>query len=527
MRDGQLLVSFVSVDHNLKVTTGHLGQCDLNERFGLTSKDIAQASVFILHKFATTGLGMPVRDCANETAALDRDLVRHVKECTEAFGADGAFDEQRSGQLLKRWFPALKLVQFDKAHASQRLLSRTWPTDPYIHKLVRDSVIGPRAIAQKIRFSGVFRKRFQEAVAELSGPSAKRIRDLACAKHRFVSAAQPFRRAVLFFQPLLRVAQWILEQRGKNSNEGQLAREWLNTVTAESAFQLALVADATDETMEVNRYFDQDTYSKANITLRVHKFLQKCTWLFGAQRGAMQTGYTALMMKTLEKPCNIFVDGGVRSIKTPSSDVVDRCFQRMQNWPELVRMTVRAEMPHFESLQLFRIFSLDATPNMKDVKCLANLLELDADCFCQEFLGMRPSAEWHFLEGGSKSSEDAWRTAHLKNKTQASPKKTLEAALIRLFSWQINTTGVERAFAKGLHAARKRGDVGENRLDDELQLLSLNKASKGKPVALPKYSDLIESARAVWTNHYGPPRNRQKVPEDSKGPAVALFCFFS
>ena len=201
MKTGQLLVSFVSVDHNLKVTTGHLGQCDLNERFGLTSKDIAQASVFILHKFATTGLGMPVRDCANETAALDRDLVRHVKECTEAFGADGAFDEQRSGQLLKRWFPALKLVQFDKAHASQRLLSRTWPTYPYIHKLVRDLVIGPRAITQKIRFSGVFRKRFQEAVAELSGPSAKRIRDLACAKHRFVSAAQPFRRAVLFSSP--------------------------------------------------------------------------------------------------------------------------------------------------------------------------------------------------------------------------------------------------------------------------------------------------------------------------------------
>ena len=75
--------------------------------------------------------------------------------------------------------------------------------------------------------------------------------------------------AVLFFQPLLRVALWILEQRGKNSDEGQLAREWLNTVTAESAFQLALVADATDETMVVNRYFDQDNFSKADITVQV------------------------------------------------------------------------------------------------------------------------------------------------------------------------------------------------------------------------------------------------------------------
>ena len=108
----------------------------------------------------------------------------------------------------------------------------------------------------------------------------------------------------------------------------------------------------------------------------------------------MQTGYTALMLKTLEKPCNIFVDGGVRSVKTPSSAVVDTCFERMQNWLELVRMTVRAEMPHFESLQLFRIFSLDATPNMEDAKRLANLLDLDAECFCQRFLDMRPSAEY-------------------------------------------------------------------------------------------------------------------------------------
>ena len=129
VRDGQLLVSFVSVDTNLKVTNGHLGQCNLHD-FGLTAKDIAQASVYILHKFATAGLGMPVRDGSADNAILDHDLVQHVKSTVECFGADGAADEQRAGQLLKRWFPALKLVQFDKAHACQRLLSRTFPADP-------------------------------------------------------------------------------------------------------------------------------------------------------------------------------------------------------------------------------------------------------------------------------------------------------------------------------------------------------------------------------------------------------------
>lgn len=522
VRDGQLLVSFVSVDTNLKVTNGHLGQCNLHD-FGLTAKDIAQASVYILHKFATAGLGMPVRDGSADNAILDHDLVQHVKSTVECFGADGAADEQRAGQLLKRWFPALKLVQFDKAHACQRLLSRTFPADPYINKLVQDLVLGPQAITQKIRYSGVFRKRFQEAVAELSGPLARRIRDLACAKHRFLSAAQPFRRSVLYFQPLLRVAQWIVQQRGKGSEEGQIARQWLKSVTAESAFQLALVADSTDETMAVNRYFDQDTYSKADLTVQLHKFLQKCSWLFGPQRGAMQTGYTSLMMKTLEKPCNILIDGTVTSVRAPSNEVIDRCFQRMQNWLELVRMTVRAEMPHFESVQLFRVFSLDMSPNMKDLECLANMIELDPDGLRTEFLDLRPSAEWHFANG-SKSSEDAWRASHLKNRTTASPKHNLEAALTRLFSWQINTCGIERAFAKGLVQARKRGDVSEHRLDDEVQLLSLNKG-KGKLAALPKHSDLIESARAVWTQCYGPPRNRQKVSEDLRG-WVQIVCLF-
>ena len=99
VRDGQLLVSFVAVDGNLQVTTGHLGQCDLNEHFGLSAKEIAEASVFIIHKFASTGLGMPVRDGddGKRTAVLDHELVRILKERTEAFAADGASDEQRAG----------------------------------------------------------------------------------------------------------------------------------------------------------------------------------------------------------------------------------------------------------------------------------------------------------------------------------------------------------------------------------------------------------------------------------------------
>lgn len=516
VRDNQLLLSFASADGNLKLTCGFLGQVDLADRFGLTSKDIAQATIYIVHKFSTRHLGKPLRQndspkVEDLSPSIDHSLVQSLQQHVEVFAADGASDEQRSGQVLKKWFPNLKLVQFDKAHAMQRVLSRTWPTDPYIHQLVESLVTGPDALTQKIRFSGIFRKRFQEAIAEESS-NLKRIRDLACAKHRYLSASLPFRRAVLFFKPLLRVAQWIVLQRGKRSPEGNICRQWLMNLTSEAALQLAMVADATDEAMAVNRFFDEKNYCKIGLTEQLHKFLQKCTWLFD-QRGALQTGFTAFMMKLLSRPLHYFLDGEARSLKQPSPQVINACFTRMQNWLQLARMTVKAEMPHFESLQLFRVFFLESEPARLDVERLAKMLELCPAAFQAEFLDLRPSAEW-FFANGSKTARDAWTLA-----VEKTPGKheNLKHALIRLASWQVNTAQIERHFSKGLQAARKRGDVSESRLDDEVQLLDLNQFSKGRPMALPKHKELIEAARVLWTEHFGPPRHREKLPEHLKG----------
>ena len=108
-------------------TTGVLGQVSLPEHFGGTSKDIFQASAYVLNKFTTKNLGKPGRDGHSVGAELDEQLTAHIRDVVELYAADGASDEQRAIKLLPAYFGGLKVMHFDKAHACQRILSRTWP----------------------------------------------------------------------------------------------------------------------------------------------------------------------------------------------------------------------------------------------------------------------------------------------------------------------------------------------------------------------------------------------------------------
>ena len=194
---------------------------------------------------------------------------------------------------MRGFFKGLLIRQWDKAHACKRVLSRSFHADAYLKEIAQKLVLSKQAVTQKIHWSRAFRALFRQAVAELTGRSRSQICSLAAAKHRFTSYATPFRRAVLFFVPLVRVAQTILDTRGKTSEEGDAARQWLLSLNGESALQMALMAEAADEALSLNRYFDQGRYENSNMTSQLQFFLQRCTYLFD-QRGASKAGYGAL-----------------------------------------------------------------------------------------------------------------------------------------------------------------------------------------------------------------------------------------
>ena len=259
------------------------------------------------------------------------------------------------------FFPNLLVRQRDKAHGCRRVLSRAWMSDPFLKNVAQKLVLDSGAIAQRIRFSAVFRQRFKMFTAELTGNQHSRIKDLASAKHRFTSHSLPFGRAVLYFVPLVRCAQSILDERGRTSTEGRDARLWLSELSDETACTLALMADCSDEALLLNRFLDADGYDKAALTTELVNFLKKVTWMV-EERGALTTGYTLYMLQTLStKQRTIFVDAKPRRLGgpgSPSAATLDKVFQRMRNWLQLCRHTIRAEFPEFETLQAFACFNL-------------------------------------------------------------------------------------------------------------------------------------------------------------------------
>ena len=388
--------------------------------------------------------------------------------------AEGKFLVGQRGDV-EPFFPNLILRQRDKAHGVQRVIGRAWLNDPYLKNIIGKLVLDSGALAQRIRFSPVFRSRYQKYVAELTGNQKSRIKDLSSAKHRFSSHTAPLSRACLYFIPLLRCAQSILDERGARSEEGRDAHAWLSMVDEESALQLGMMADCSSESLALIRFFDTDNYDKGEITAELGMFLKRVTWLF-EQQGCLTTGYTAHMIETLRVRRLIFIDGKPKAFGGEGAlrrQCVQACLQRMLNWLQLCRHTVRAELPEFESLQAFTCFLLsgNATPQTyASLQKVAGMLKLDARGLRAQF-DIRPLAQHHLTMGLPQPL--AWQAAvqcatRSSKSVSAHPVDILTSALARYIAWNASTMGVERMFGKlvcGSTAAR--GDISEARIDDE------------------------------------------------------------
>ena len=324
------------------------------------------------------------------------------------------------------------------------------------------------------------------AIRSMTNGACKRIKDLAAAKHRFTSLNLPLRRASLFIVPLIRTVQLIADTR---QAEGQAARDWLRNLTQKKCLQMSLLADVSEEAMQLNRFFDADCFDRSSIGVQLQKFLRKVTWLI-ERRGALETGCTQLMCDTLKTPKTIHLPNNVvRTVGGPGhprAETVSRCFQRMENWLQLCRWSIKADFPDFETMQL-----------------------------CSAFEDLRPAALWHF-QNGARDSESAWVLAW-NDCTEVQQKRLqrLRTALSRMLAWNPSTSGIERLFSKAkCSTSMNRSDVSEHRLDDETMILSLwQKQAQRKTAAakaLPRLQKVLQQAQAVWCQTWGPPRQRQR-----------------
>jgi len=345
---------------------------------------------------------------------------------------------------------------------SPRIVSRTWKKDPYINNVVMTTVIGKKSITKLIQHSEVYRARFQRNCSAQSYcvTSTKFIKQMSSSNHRFDSHELPFGRAVVFYRPLCRTAQNIQDDR-KGREEGTHASNWLASVDEEFFVTMGMTADGGRENLGLTRFFDNESYDKSKQCHEVLDFLNKIKYLF-IDGGCLKVGFTALMIKMLERPMTIWVGTGptatAKTIGGPGTvtpELVQRALCRFKNWVALATLVVKAEFPNFDALASMCIFELDgkttattlSKPGFDEhLERVAKLCRVDGTTLRVQLEDYLPRA-LRFAKGGSETG-DAWRLAveavRRTRATASHPLDVLLACLVRLGGYGGSTSGVER-----------------------------------------------------------------------------------
>ncbi len=403
----RLAIRFKVAGDDLVPFKGCLGTTNLAKSFTLSATGIYAGTKHIVRKAFEPGRSPPDNHLVHRKAGVDEDTAlraqgeEHCREITELLDADAAYDEQLALEMLVVGMPASSLTgddaqdeyfynnkvrSKDKAHGCRRITSRTWPTDPVSKEIASRFVLSKNALAQLIRFSDVFRERFERCTQNMDVESptlARRCKDLASAKHRFDSHSKPFGRSCLYLPALIDTAQSILDERGKGSGEGKAAYdflEFLATDGEERLLLLGMMSDAGNDNLAFVSCFDDEDADKSSLAAEVEHLFVNITYLFN-RGGVLDTGYTYHVRQILEQPRLIHLDGCVVSIggsRKLTDDLFAKCLLRMQAWADLAREVVAAEFPNFEALSSFDVFNLKTTvvdPDTSFAK-LASLLRV-------------------------------------------------------------------------------------------------------------------------------------------------------
>ena len=120
-----------------------------------------------------------------------------------------------------------------------------------------------------------------------------------------------------------------------------------------------MLADASDECLVLTRFFDEGIFELGNMSVELLGCKQRINALFGQAEACLQTGFTSLALKHLEKPKMLRTgDGQYKSIGgLPPADIIriarSECLPRMRAWTRLVQEVADTELPEFELLGAF------------------------------------------------------------------------------------------------------------------------------------------------------------------------------
>ena len=357
-RKGRLLVRFRCVGHDLSEFSGTLGQA---RGFGTGAAAITNATEQIMVRACTELHGPP--QGAKCTPALKQEILEHLKARVLCLTVDSASDELLSAEMMRSTAlsaaaraltPGLRFVIRDKAHSARRVVSRPWAADPFIKETAMIFARGRGSIARMIHNSVHIRRIFVNYTRTCRSKAINsNITNLRAAAHRFESFQKPLGRTCIFLHACIRTALHI--SRRQHDDMAKMAKTWLKSVTTERCLMLAMMADASDQAMQLTRILDDETADPAVLNREVLAFSLSITGLFGSLRRCLSTfGYTSMMLKLLKIPIVWQVDGDSYHIGDEAgvqADIIDNCIARMRSYIVLSRAALKAEFPTFELAQ--------------------------------------------------------------------------------------------------------------------------------------------------------------------------------
>lgn len=424
-----------------------------------------------------------------------------------------------------------------------RLTSRAWSADQYLNRLYKQYVVAKDSLVSMVENSNLLGEKFKRYVRRSAGVYGIQVSNLSLARHRADSTQKPLARLVLYIDALFAVAMDVSNSR--SGREAQVAENFLQMGT-EEYLQLAMMADAGDEAIQVVRLCDSESFDPATTPAEVAGFRARIKHLF-IERGCLELhGFTHFAVGVLTQQ-RVYTSRrqGLRlrfgcGPQGPPLGMVTRCLERMHGWCVIATSVLDAEFPDFELLQSFSVFNLGGGPRgsagisgggaehprafsaaqLQHVDRLAKTFGVCPLQLQQEIADFRPLADAAMSTGCS--AQEAWRVAVQKvmrsdQRVQDShPFNALVPVLIRWLTLVCTTSAIEQGFAKMLHSIRAQQRPGPNAESDAAKCV-LDWDAQEEP-------QVLERARRVWASHYGKTRQWRGSRMD-KGAARPLAEF--
>ena len=475
VRQGILSVRCTAANSRGERWLGHVGTIDVAKQFSLDAIGLMEGLDSIVQGFCTPCLSPPHLE-RQHLPCMDLALYGAIKSSIEVFVSDAASDEVRAGHMLADQsttelylprFEQLKVVTRDKPHATRRNLSRGWKADAVLDEVSSRFIFGPESPVRLIQNSDVFQGIFAANIRRIDPRATpikvqQHVKDLGFAAHRFESASKPMMRIVLLWPAFISTVVQIAQQRAQEA-AGKAAANFLQWVTTERCVQLAMLADAAIENLELTRLVDWQGFPVEELPANILGFRDRLRSLFKAVPAAcLSTGCTEVMLKWLQKPLLLVFPGpGGRQLTNtlgkPNDLSIAACLGRMGHWVSLCEATLRAEFPHFETQQSFSIFNVkNVEPSPPDRASRSDAFSrlqrafgiADDPAATQEFQRLWHVARRICNEEGL-SSVDSWRKA-VQDMSRLRNDRTsvLLPVLVRYWAAGASTSGVEQSFSR-------------------------------------------------------------------------------